>query len=198
LTAANAKLQAQADELHEAAEQLEQRVQARTAELTQANATLSQKEAALSETAARLHEQADLLNLTHDAIFVHDLFTATIRYWNRGAEERYGWSADEAIGRRSHTLTHTIFPEPLEAIYQQVVEQGRWEGELILTRRDGTQITVASRWALKRDQEGRPQAVLEINNDIAEQQHAQERLAYQAMLRRTSATPCLPTMPTCA
>src|SRR5690242_11856144 len=37
-----------------------------------------------------LREQANLLELTHDAIFVRDM-DDTITYWNRGAEELYGW-----------------------------------------------------------------------------------------------------------
>jgi C4-dicarboxylate-specific signal transduction histidine kinase len=35
---------------------------------------------------------------------------------------------------------------------------------------------VASRWALQRDENGRPQAILEIDNDITERKHAEEAL----------------------
>ena len=42
-------------------------------------------------------EQASLLNLTHDTIFVRDM-SDIITYWNRGAEELYGWLAADAIG----------------------------------------------------------------------------------------------------
>jgi K+-sensing histidine kinase KdpD len=43
-------------------------------------------------------EQASLLNLTHDTIFVRDM-SDIITYWNRGAEELYGWLAEDAIGK---------------------------------------------------------------------------------------------------
>jgi K+-sensing histidine kinase KdpD len=60
-------------------------------------------------------EQASLLNLTHDTIFVRNM-NDTISYWNRGAEELYGWTDKEAIGRHSQELLQTTFPTPLEGI----------------------------------------------------------------------------------
>ena len=45
----------------------------------------------------KIQEQANLLELAHDAIFVRSL-DEKIRYWNKGAEELYGWTAEEAIG----------------------------------------------------------------------------------------------------
>jgi DNA-binding NtrC family response regulator len=41
-------------------------------------------------------EEANLLDLAHDAIFVHRL-DEKIQYWNKGAEQLYGWTAEEAI-----------------------------------------------------------------------------------------------------
>src|SRR5207244_2046974 len=122
-----------------------------------------------------LCEQADLLNLTHDSVFVRDM-SDVITYWNRGAEELYGWTRDEAVGKVSHQLTQTIFPAPLEAINAELLCTGRWEGEIIHTKRDGTQVVVASRWSLQRDAQGTPLAILETNNDITERKQAEEAL----------------------
>src|SRR6185436_6190254 len=44
------------------------------------------------------------------------------------------------------------------------------------TRREGSVVTVASRWALQRDEQGKPVAVLETNNDITERKRAEEAL----------------------
>ena len=96
---------------------------------------------------AALREQANLLNLTHDAIFVRDM-NGTVKYWNRGAEELYGWPPERAVGSVIQELLKTIFPVPLEQIEQEVVSAGRWEGELVHSKKDGTQIVVASRWSL--------------------------------------------------
>ncbi|MEA2660203.1 MAG: hypothetical protein QOF64_3023 [Candidatus Binatota bacterium] len=127
------------------------------------------------ETAAQRTQQARLLDLTHDTIFVRNM-RDVITYWNRGAEERYGWKREEAVGRVSHQLMQTIFPAPLEEINEKVLGTGHWEGELTHTKRDGMQFVVASRWALQRDDAGKPVAVLETNNDITERKRAEEEI----------------------
>jgi PAS domain S-box-containing protein len=122
-----------------------------------------------------LHERANLLDLTHDTVFVRDM-SDVITYWNRGAEERYGWKKEEAIGQVSHQLMQTIFPAPLAKINAELLGMGRWEGELTHTQRDGTQVVVASRWSLQRDEQGNPIAILETNNDITERRRAEAKL----------------------
>ena len=127
---------------------------------------------------------AALLDLTRDTIFVRDM-NDVITYWNRGAEDTYGWARSGAIGRKSHELLQTEFPGQLEAINSELARVGHWEGELIHTRRDGTKLTVASRWSLQRDEAGRPQAILETNNDItARKQAAADNARLEAELRR--------------
>ena len=112
-------------------------------------------------------QQAGLLNLTHDTIFVRDM-SDIISYWNRGAEELYGWSAEEAIGKHSHELLQTDFPIPIEQVRAELLRAGRWEGELWKTKADGSRVVVASRWSLRQDGQGQPVAILETNNDITE------------------------------
>ena len=121
----------------------------------------------------RLREQARLLNLTHDTIFVRDM-DDVITYWNRGAEVLYGWVKEEALGKISHELMHTAFPAALAEINAELLRTDRWEGELTQTRRDGTQVMVASRWSLQRDEQGRPVAILETNNDVTASKRAAE------------------------
>src|SRR5271157_5257205 len=122
-----------------------------------------------------LRERADLLNLTHDTVFVVDM-KGVIKYWNRGAEEQYGWNGEQAVGKVVHDMLNTVFPSPLEEIKAEVTRTGRWEGELLHTKKDGTQVVVASRWALQRDEQGAPLAILETNNDITERKQAEEEL----------------------
>ncbi|HEV7662562.1 MAG TPA: ATP-binding protein [Chloroflexota bacterium] len=131
--------------------------------------------------------QAELLELTQDAILVRDLSNSAITYWNRGAEQLYGWSREAARGQLTHTLLKTVFPVSLDALNEALVTNGYWEGELIHTRQDGSQVVVASRQAVQRDTDGLPLAILEINTDITERKRAeaeQVRLAAEQRARQ--------------
>ncbi len=120
-------------------------------------------------------ERSSLLNLTHDTIFVRDM-SDSIRYWNRGAEELYGWAPEQAIGKSAHELLRTVFPSPLDDIQAEFLRTGRWEGELKHTKGDGTEVIVASRWSLRRDERDHPIAVLETNNDITVRKRREQEI----------------------
>jgi PAS domain S-box-containing protein len=120
-------------------------------------------------------DQARLLDLTHDSVLVRDL-EGVITYWNRGGEELYGLKVEEAVGKVAHQLLQTIFPAPLERITEELFCSGRWEGELLRTRHDGTQVTVASRWSVQLGDDGQPIGTLETNNDITKRKRAEDAL----------------------
>jgi PAS domain S-box-containing protein len=126
-------------------------------------------------------EQAQLLNLTHDSVLIRDM-NDTITYWNRGAEDLYGWKSEQAVGRIAHQLLQTVFPAPLEQITATLLRDGRWEGELLHIKSDGTKVSVASRWSLQRDESGRPLRTLETNDDLTVRKRA------ESALRRTQDT----------
>jgi len=161
--------------LKEARDKLEIRVEERTSELRRTSEDLRAQIAERKRGEEALREKANLLDLTHDTVFVRDA-NDVITFWNRGAEELYGWTRDEAVGRVSHHLMQTIFPAPLEKIKAELNSAGRWEGELIHARRDGTQVVVASRWSLQLDERAKRIAVLETNNDITERKRAEQAL----------------------
>jgi PAS domain S-box-containing protein len=122
-----------------------------------------------------LERQAGLLDGTHDTIFVRDM-NDVITYWNRGAEDLYGWKREEALGKVTHDLLQTKFPARLDEIRADMFAAGRWEGELVHHKRDGMQVTVASRWSLQLDEGGRPAGILEINNDITQRKQVEDQL----------------------
>jgi len=150
-----------AEALHRAHEELETRVQHRTAELERRTEEVS--------------AQADLLNLANDAIFVRTL-DDKITYWNQGAERLYGWSRAEVLQKTPHQILRTEFPQPFEEIKAQLLRDGQWQGELTHSKRDGSRITVASRWSMWWSPEGKPLGFLEVNSDITERKRAEEGL----------------------
>lgn len=129
----------------------------------------------LKRQADRLRDQAELLDIAEDAIIVSDISGAII-FWNHGAVERYGWSKDEAFGKNIHELLKTEFPEPSDNIKKELFEKGRWEGELTHKSIEGKRIIVESRWALRKDVNNNPVAIMEINNDITKYKQAEEAL----------------------
>ena len=122
-----------------------------------------------------LSEKARLLDLSHDAIIVRD-HEGRIRYWNHGAEELYGWTREETLGKISNTLLQTEFPIPVEQITEELNRNGRWEGELVHVKRDGQRITVLARKTLDRDIHGNPAAVLQNITDITARKQWEEAL----------------------
>jgi len=131
-------------------------------------------------------EQGALLELAHDAMIVRDL-AARIRYWNKAAERLYGWERGEAAGKIVHELLETKFPAPPHEIESIVLNKGEWQGELIHTTRRNTQVVVESRWALQRDADGNPVAMLETNRDITARKVAESAArVYESKLEKSN------------
>jgi PAS domain S-box-containing protein len=122
----------------------------------------------------RYREQAELLDLIFDAVIVRNA-KDEITYWNRGAEELYGWDAEEVLGKVTHELFQTVFPKALAEIQAEILETGYWEAELMHRRRDGSVATVSSRWVLRRDAEGNPSGILESNRDIGRSKQEEQK-----------------------
>ncbi len=131
-------------------------------------------EAALRRQARQLEEQAHVLALAH--VLVRDL-DGRVQRWTPGAEALYGWTAEEATGRRVEELLATELPLPAERIAEELERTGRWEGEVVQHTKDGRRLVVASHWALHRDAAGMPLAVVEVSNDVTAQKQLQLELA---------------------
>jgi two-component system, LuxR family, sensor kinase FixL len=161
--------------LQQANAELENRVLERTRELTKSKEALEMEIKERRQAEEQVREKAALLDLTHDTVMVRDM-NECIRYWNRGAQETYGYTPEEAVGSVSHVLLKTVFPVPLAEIKLELSRSGRWSGELVHTRKDGAAVVAASRWALQADDDGNPVGVLEINNDITDHKNTEEAL----------------------
>ena len=132
------------------------------------------------ESALRLQEedlqrQADLLNLANEAIFARRLDSRII-YWNRGAQELYGFDQDEAVGAFSHELLATEFPGGWSSFEAALLAAGEWSGELKQKTKEGRYIDVESRLKLIADRAG-GRLILECNRDVSHRKQSARRTA---------------------
>ena len=103
-----------------------------------------------------VREQAAMLELAHDAIMVRGFEDQLISFWNRGAENLYGWTSAEALGRDIGELI-CVDPEGPYMIRDALLKSEEWRGVTHHRTRNGKQLTVNTRATLVRDDSGTPQ-----------------------------------------
>ena len=123
----------------------------------------------------QIRSQAALLDITRDAILVRD-FSDRIIYWNEGAHKLYGWPPDEAKTHTASELLQNTDPMEASRALNAVQQQGEWTGELKQKSRAGHELTIQSRWTLMREADGKPKAILIVNNDITEKKKLESQL----------------------
>lgn len=129
----------------------------------------------------RIRQQAELLDQAQDAIIVRDL-EDTIVYWNKSSQRLYGWSAQEAVGKKATELLYSEIPPEFEEAQLAVREKGEWSGELAQVTKDGREVIVASRWTLVKGDQGKPLQKLIVNTDITEQKRLEAEVQRAAQL----------------
>lgn len=122
---------------------------------------------------AILRRQASLFEETYDAVLVWE-WEGAITFWNRGAEQVYGYRHEDALGRKCHALLQTEFPGGLEELHRALQQHGRWEGELRQRTSAGKVLLVESRMVLV--SEAGTSCVLEVNRDVSERHLLEEQL----------------------
>jgi two-component system cell cycle sensor histidine kinase/response regulator CckA len=101
-----------------------------------------------------------------------------ITSWNRAAETLYGWKASEVLGKSIyHVLTHRYVNDVDDKIaIETMLKTGKWVGEVIQKRKDGTEVIVEACVSYLRDEKGDIIGMVSINRDLTEQkQYEQER-----------------------
>ncbi|MBD2153677.1 ATP-binding protein [Leptolyngbya sp. FACHB-16] len=142
--------------------------------LLEANQRLQADIKRQEEDAATIREQAALLNIATDAIMVLDL-SGTIQFWNKGAEQIYGWSRAEVCYQGAQNLLHRATPT-LEQANRMVLAEGAWQGELSNLTKSGQERIVQSRWTLVRNSNGQSKAFLVVDTDITEKKQLENQL----------------------
>jgi two-component system, chemotaxis family, CheB/CheR fusion protein len=130
-------------------------------------------EQALRESEQRLRQERHLVELSHDSIFVWD-FDGGILEWNRGSQELYGHTREEALGHPPAQLLGTAVPGSTVAEFKaSLVREGSWSGELRQRAKDGRELIVQAR--LQLDAVNGRRLVIESTRDVTAQQAAEQR-----------------------
>ncbi len=131
-----------------------------------------------------IRHQADLLQNVSDAVISTDL-DFVVQTWNRAAEEVYGWTAQEAIGRPVRQLLGQGLSEQevVEASHR-LLHHGIWQGEVAHRHQDGTPIAIFSSVTLMRDEAGRPVGAVAVNRDVTSRRQVEEQLRQRITLEQ--------------
>jgi diguanylate cyclase (GGDEF)-like protein/PAS domain S-box-containing protein len=125
---------------------------------------------------ATLERQALVFDNLYDAVMITDL-SGRLVAWNRAAERVYGWTAEEVLGRgvelwmgeeRAARLSSDIFGA-LDA-------EGRWQGEIGFTRKDGSPGYSETVVVPLLDERGQRVGALGVNRDVTDRRRAEEAL----------------------
>lgn len=129
----------------------------------------------------QIREQAALLDKAQDAILVRDV-NERILYWNKSAEQLYGWTAEEVLGRRADEILFKERTPAFDEAQKLLLEQGDWRGEFHQVTKDGREIIVESRWTLVRDEHTGNQVKFVINTDVTAKKRLEAELQRAAQL----------------
>ena len=109
-----------------------------------------------------------------------------ILYWNRAAEVMFGFTREDAIGRLSHELLQTRFPEPLEQIIGRLRTGRQWQGELRHVCSGGNELIVGTQWIAQMDESGALESIIEVNLDITDRKRVEAERARLAAIVESS------------
>ncbi len=117
----------------------------------------------------------ELLDEIDASVIVTDM-DGIVLSWNSGAQSLYGWSADEAVGRSARELVVPKDPTQAERLVQNISRDGRWDGELLVCRKDRSTFTAYTRNRLLLDSEGNPSAIVGVAVDVSARVAAEAEL----------------------
>ncbi|MGE5525854.1 MAG: EAL domain-containing protein [Rhodospirillaceae bacterium] len=128
----------------------------------------------------QLRFQAHVLGMVGEAIIATDP-QQRITYWNRQAEELYGWIAQEVTGR---TLPGVMSTEAsrarMEALLREVRTGHAWSGELEGQRREGPPFIAHITLSPMFGHDGGFDGYIAVSRDITARKRAEERLEFLA------------------
>jgi diguanylate cyclase (GGDEF)-like protein/PAS domain S-box-containing protein len=128
-------------------------------------------------TEQQLRERTALLDLCREAVVMTDM-DDRILFWNTGAEQMYGYLAEEACGRKRHELLSEVTQPSADSSADsstntrsdpchELLTKDSWDGEQVQVRRDGSTLTTLCRMLVERNQHGEPARLFIASTDIS-------------------------------
>ena len=111
-----------------------------------------------------LHSPSDVLS-DPPAALIRGM-DGLIAYWSSAMEDRYGFTAEEAVGQVSHQLLRTSSWQDIGEIEAVLVDRNIWHGGLIHRRADGQPVMAGNQWYLHRQTNDQGMLVTELHSDI--------------------------------
>jgi len=123
-----------------------------------------------------LSYQADLLSKVHEALVGIDA-NYIITYWNKAAEEIFGWTKEEVLGKNSEELLQTkIEGSSRSEGKAKLLATGHYEGEVQYLRKDGTYFFADVNAVTIKDADGKLQRIMIVARDITERKQMETKL----------------------
>lgn len=118
------------------------------------------------------------LNNPLDAVVITDT-DFNITSWNAIAEDIYGWTEEEVLGRRMSVAVPTKYiKKTREEVLEEFWQHGKWTGVVTQKTKEGEELLVSASVSLITDESGTPISVVAISRDITDYkrvEHALER-----------------------
>ncbi len=148
--------------------------------------------ASLRDISARKAAQQEIqtlftqINQASEAIYVVTE-GLVISSWNKGAENLYGYSKAEAIGKSSLQLLKTeLTKEDMDNALRQIEETGFWSGEVKRFNKQGGEIYVYSSLSEVKNSNGQPKSYVSVSFDISQRKKLEERINHLASIVENS------------
>lgn len=108
---------------------------------------------------------------TEFSIIVKDLY-GKILLWNEGARRMFGYEPEDVIEKMNASMLYTtkdVEKKIPQKIREIALKEGRWEGRIYMTRKNGEQFIAHMVMTPRKDSHGKPIGFLIISKDISEE-----------------------------
>jgi two-component system, NarL family, sensor histidine kinase UhpB len=140
-----------------------------------------QAEADLRTHEMEINFQSELLAAVGQSVIATDL-EGRIIYWNKAAENNYGWKVEEVIGRQIVDVTPSVHSrEQSITIMDKLAKGNSWSGEFMVQRKDGSTFPALVTDSPIRNQQGDLIGIIGVSTDISEQKKIQQDMEKMEM-----------------